>query len=170
MITLYDRFYKRFSNWSLVSPHFRVTFLGKRLARLQIIACRSRHHQKAKTTIMTATTATSIMSIADWAKESARVHALRLAICEWRADPVGGRARAPDQRHCARAQCARLDDGERLLAHPTGHSARHVRLPGFRRLHRLMVQRARRRAARVRAQRRYARRRAEAHGFHSVHY
>jgi hypothetical protein len=30
------------------------------------------------------------MTIADWAKESARVHALRLAMCEWRADPVGG--------------------------------------------------------------------------------
>jgi hypothetical protein len=33
------------------------------------------------------------MTTADWAKESARVRALRLTICEWRADPVGGRAR-----------------------------------------------------------------------------
>jgi hypothetical protein len=29
----------------------------------------------------------------DWAEEAARVHALRLAACEWRADPVGGRTR-----------------------------------------------------------------------------
>ena len=29
----------------------------------------------------------------NWAEEAARVHALRLAMCEWRADPVGGRTR-----------------------------------------------------------------------------
>jgi hypothetical protein len=29
----------------------------------------------------------------DWAKEAARVHALRPAMWEWRVDPVGGRTR-----------------------------------------------------------------------------
>jgi hypothetical protein len=29
----------------------------------------------------------------DWAEEAARVHALRLAMWEWRGDPVGGRTR-----------------------------------------------------------------------------
>jgi hypothetical protein len=42
--------------------------------------------------IMT-TTITSMTTIPDWAKEAARVHALRLAMCEWRADSMGGRTR-----------------------------------------------------------------------------
>jgi hypothetical protein len=37
------------------------------------------------------TTTTTATTTPDWAKEAARVHALRLAMCEWRADPVGGR-------------------------------------------------------------------------------
>jgi hypothetical protein len=41
---------------------------------------------------MTTTTTTS-MTTPDCANESARVHTLRLAMCEWRADPVGGRTR-----------------------------------------------------------------------------
>jgi hypothetical protein len=36
---------------------------------------------------------TTTMTTPDLAKEAARVHALRLAMCEWRADPVGGSTR-----------------------------------------------------------------------------
>jgi hypothetical protein len=39
------------------------------------------------------TTMTTMTTTSNWAEEAARVHALRLAMCEWRADPVGGRTR-----------------------------------------------------------------------------
>jgi hypothetical protein len=43
------------------------------------------------TTMMT--NASTARTLSNWAKESAHVHHLRLAMCEWRADPVGGRTR-----------------------------------------------------------------------------
>jgi hypothetical protein len=52
------------------------------------------------------------LTIADWAKESARVHALRLAVCERGADPVGGRTRLIKElarKHNASDQLMMLD-------------------------------------------------------------
>jgi hypothetical protein len=41
----------------------------------------------------TATTASMMTTNPDWAEEAVCVHALRLAVWEWRVDPVGGRTR-----------------------------------------------------------------------------